>query len=148
MSTTYGLAASRTGGEIIPVRVNTAGLVEGAIVMWDSAQAKGSVKAPTGAGVVGLAGVLVGQIESGGTASGSEYQMQISGICPVLLDAGQTVTVGNKVIASDTDGSGKALGTTDQCDVLGTALQTLTAGSANDLIMVQLGIAYVGDNVP
>lgn len=148
MPTFIGLTAARTDGKTKMVRVNTTGLKEGAIVIHDSAQAGDSVKAPTGAGNTGIAGVLIDVLESAGTTSGSYYRIQQTGTCAVLLDAGQAVTVGGKVIISDTDGSCKALGTTDSCDILGVALQTLTAGSANDPIMVDLQIQFTGDTVP
>jgi hypothetical protein len=147
-ATFQGLSAYRTPGEIRQVIVNTSGLKEGAIVIWDSSAAGGSTKAPTGAGNTGIAGVLIDVLPSAGTTSGGLYNIQRSGVCPVLLDAGQSVTVGGKVIISDTDGSCKALGTTDSCDILGVALQTLTAGSANDLINVELQIQFSGDTVP
>lgn len=150
MSTPLGLSAARTANpdDIRNVLVATTGLKRGAVVIWDSSAIKNKVKAPTGAGNTGVAGVIIDELPSAGTTSGNYYNIQIRGKCPVLLDAGQAVTVGNKVIVSDTDGSVKAISTTDQCDVVGVALQTLTAGSANDPIEVELGIYYVGDNVP
>lgn len=148
MSTFYGLAASRSPGQIESVRINTTGLKQYAVVIWDSAQAGKSCKAPTAAGNTGVAGVIIDELDSSGTVSGSYYNIQKTGKCPVLLDAGQAVTVGGYLQVSDTDGSVKALGTTDQCDVVGKSCQTLTAGSANNPIMVDLNIFYVGDNVP
>lgn len=148
MSTPFGLSAARTSGKINAYIVNTAGLVEGSIVIADSSAIKGAVKAPTGTGNTGIVGVLVDVLPSGGTVSGSQYNVQSTGIVPVRLTAGQAVTVGGMVITSGTDGSCRALGTTDSCDVLGQTKQTLTAGSNNDLIMVELRIAFVGDNVP
>lgn len=150
MSTPYGLAAARTANpdDIRYVLCATSSLQRGAVVIWDSSAIKNKVKAPTGAGDTGVAGVIVDELPSTGTSAGSYYNIQIRGKCPVLLDAGQAVTVGGKVIISDTDGSVKAIGTTDSCDIVGRALQTLTAGSNNDLIEVELGIAFSGDTVP
>ncbi len=146
--TPFGLTAGRTPGTILPYIVNSAGLKEGAVVIFDSSAIKGAVKAPTASGNVGIAGVLVDVIESGGTTSGSTYNVQSTGIVPVLLGNGEAVTVGGKLQINDTDGSVKALGSTDSCDILGTTLQTLTAGSANDMIMVELRIQFTGDTVP
>ncbi len=148
MSTFYGLTAARTPGEIHARKVNTNSLKEGAIVIWDTSAAGNSVKAPTGAAGTGIAGVIVDVLDSAGTVSGSMYNVQSTGICPVLLGNGELVTVGDKVIVNDTDGSCKGLGTTDSCDILGTTLQTLTAGTNNDLVMVELRIQFTGDTAP
>lgn len=148
-TTVYGLAAARTPGEIIPVRVNTSSLKEGAVVIWDSAQAKNSVKAPTGAGCTGVAGVLVDVLDSAGTVSGQMYNIQRTGTCGVLLKTSEGVTVGGYLQVADTDGSVKALGSTDSCDVVGKTRQTLTASASGaDKIEVDLNIFYVGDNTP
>jgi hypothetical protein len=149
MAATFnGLTASRGPGEIRQMRVNTNSLKEGAVVIFDTAQIKGSAKAPTAAGNIPIAGVLVDVLTSDGTVSGSSYNVQYTGKCFVLLGNGEAVNAGDRLIINDTDGSVKAIGTTDSCGVLGTALQTLTAGAANEMIEVELGIYFSGDTVP
>ncbi len=146
--TPFGLAAARTRGKVEQVVINTSGLKEGAVVIWDSSVIKRNCKAPTASGNTGIAGVIVDVLDSSGTVSGSSYNIQRTGKCPVLLGNGEAVTVGGKLQINDTDGSVKALGSTDSCDILGVALQTLTAGSANDMIEVELQIQFTGDTVP
>lgn len=148
MSTIIGIASTRYAGNTRQFVINTAGLKEGAIVIHDSSAAGGKVKAPTGAGNSGIAGVIVNQQPAAGTAVGDSVDVQYDGVANVLLGTTLTVTDGGYVIINTTDGSCKALGSTDSCDVLGKTLLTRTAGAANELIPVQLGIFYVGDNVP
>ena len=148
MPTTFiGLSSTRFGGETKQVECNSSGLKEGAVVVWDSTNAGQLVKAPTGAGGTGVAGVICNAQVSGGTSVGDSVDVQFTGIANVLLDATEAVTVGQRVIVSDTDGSVKAA-TGDQVDYIGVALITKTAGSANELIPVALNIQYVGDAVP
>jgi hypothetical protein len=143
-----GLSATSLGVKARPMKCATAGLNEGAVVVYDSAVAGNQCKAPTGVGNTGIAGVIWGQQREGGTAAGDDVMVAYEGVVPTQLDAGQAVTVGGKVITSDTDGSVRALGTTDSCDILGVAEQTKTAGASNELINVRLQIQFTGDTVP
>ena len=149
MSDFIGLSSTRIGGETKQFSCNTAGLKEGAIVVHDTTAGKNNfVKAPGAAAATGIAGVIVNAQASGGTAVGDSVDVQYTGVANVLLDGTQAVTVGDKVIVSDTDGSCKGLGTTDSCDILGVTLITRTAGAANELIPVRLQIQFTGDTVP
>lgn len=136
-----GLSAAPQRDRLYRVQCNTTGLKEGACVVWDSTDALGSVKAPTAALNMGFAGVIADVLPAAGTTAGNFYNVQRTGVGYVLLDAGQAVTVGNMLVISDTDGSVRAYsdgGGDDNCDVIGKAMQTLTAGSNNDLILVDL----------
>lgn len=149
MSTTpLGLSAAPKKYFSRPMLCATAGLKEGAVVVHDSSAIKDKVKAPTAAGNTGVAGVIVGQQPAAGTSAGDTVEVAWFGIVPVMLDAGQAVTVGGKVQISDVDGSVKALGTTDSCDIVGVTEQTLAAGAANELIDVRLQLQFTGDTVP
>jgi len=149
MPTTFiGLSSTRFGGDTKQYQVNTASLKEGAVVIHDSSVAGQKVKAPTGAGNTGIAGVITNAQSASGTAVGDSVDVQYTGIANVLLKATEAVTVGGKVIIADTDGSVKALGTTDSCDILGVSLITKTAGAANEMIPVRLQIQFSGDTVP
>jgi hypothetical protein len=145
MSEFVGLAATMMAPRLKAYTLATAGLFRGAVVMRDSSAAGEKVKAPTGALVLGLCGVLVDEVDSGGTDANTVYNFAIQpgDIVPVLLDAGQAVTVGDKLVASDTDGSVKAYsdaGGDDNCTIIGFAEETRTAGAANELIKVRLAI--------
>jgi predicted RecA/RadA family phage recombinase len=143
-----GLSAASKGVKTRTMKCATAGLKEGAVVIHDSSADGNKVKAPTAAANTGIAGVIWGQQPSSGTSAGDDVEVAYEGIVPVQLDATEAVTVGGKVIISDTDGSVKALGTTDSCDILGVTEITKTAGAANELIPVRIQIQFVGDNVP
>ena len=149
MSTTaIGKAAAPRSYLSRVMRCATAGLKEGAVVIYDSAVALGQVKAPTSGGITGVAGVIVGQQPSAGCAANADVEVAYAGIVPVQLDATEAVTVGGKLQISDVDGSCKALGTTDSCDIVGVTQITQTAGAANELIQVLLQIQFTGDTVP
>src|ERR1041385_2708426 len=100
-----GYSSTRWSGESKQYKCNTSGLKEGAVMVYDTSVAGQLVKAPAGAGATGVAGVLINAQPSGGTAVGDSVDLQISGIANVLLKAGQTVNVGDKVVIGGTDGS-------------------------------------------
>lgn len=122
----------------IPQTVYSASLQGGAAVVFDSTN-KG-VKAPGGAAALGFAGLITNQQSSTGTASGDRVDLQIAGVGVGILDAGQSVTFGQELIISDTDGSlkGFALASNDDCSIVGYSLETKTAGAANESLLVQL----------
>lgn len=148
MSTFIGLSAARRDGEVTKYTCGTAGLKEGAVVIFDSSN-PGQVIAPGGAGATKVAGVIIDVLgTTGSTAVGDYVNVQRTGICNVLLDATVSCTYGDKLQVADTDGSVKPNTATDSCDIVGVALQTLTAGAANGMISVQLGIHFIGDFAP
>ena len=122
----------------LPYTVYSASLQGGAAVVFDSSNF--GVKAPAGAAALGFAGLIANQQSSSGTASGDRVDIQIAGIGVGILDAGQTVTYGQELIISDTDGSLKAYanGSNDDCSVVGYALESKTAGASNESLLVQL----------
>lgn len=143
MSDFIGLAATATGsGRTKAYTLATAGLFRGAVVMRDTSASGEKVKAPTGAAVLTVCGVLADEVDSGGTDASTVYNFwyQPGDIVPVLLDATVAVTVGDALVASDTDGSVKAYANAsmDDCTIIGYAEETRTAGAANELIKVKL----------
>lgn len=143
-TTQINLSSTRIDGHTKPYKCKSASLKQGAFVIHDSSDDANAVKAPTGAGGTGYAGVIT---NFGTTASGDTVDVQYDGIANVLLKATEAVTVGQRVVCAGTDGSVKAA-TGDQVDYLGTAQCTRTAGAANEMIQVLLNIQYVGDAVP
>lgn len=138
MTTFQGLSAAAKGFKSRPMKCNTAGLKEGAIVIYDTTVSGQQCKAPTGAGNTGIAGVIVGQQPAAGTAVGDTVEVAYEGFVPVQIGAGLTVTVGDKLITGATDGSAKTRGATVTCDVIGICEETLTAGTNNDLATVRI----------
>ena len=131
-----GTGATAVVPYTLPFICYSAGLLGGAAVVWDGTN--DGVKAPGGAEVVGFAGFITEQQTSSGTASGDRVSIQNAGIAVGLLDAGQSVTYGQRLVISDTDGSVKAYDDAgdDNCSIVGIALQTMTAGSNNDPLMI------------
>lgn len=116
----------------IPSTVYSASLQGGAAVVADATN-KGC-KAPGGAAAAAFMGLITNQQTSSGTTSGDRVDLQVSGVGIGLLKAGQSVTFGGEVVIAGTDGSFRAfaVGSDDDCSVLGISLATLTAGSNND----------------
>lgn len=141
MATNFqGLSVAPLRDKLYQANCNTAGLVEGAAVVHDTGVAGGRVKAPTGAAVSGFAGLITDILPSGGTVAGHDVNLQRTGRGMGLLKAGDSVNVGDRLVVAGTDGSLRAFndGVDANCDIVGKSLQTLTAGSNNDPILVDL----------
>lgn len=142
MSDFIGLAATTRAPRCYAYTLATAGLFRGAVVIRDSSASGEKVKAPTAAANLAACGVLADEVDSGGTDASTVYNFYCvpGDIVPVLLDAGQGVTVGDPLVVSDTDGSVKAYanGSMDDCTIVGYAEETRTAGANNELIKVRL----------
>lgn len=144
MPTTFqGLSGSPRNYRSRPMQCNTAGLVEGSVVIYDTSKSGQLVKAPTAAGNTGVAGVIVGQQATGGTAVGDLVEVAYEGIVPILLGTTQAVTVGDKLIVAGTDGSVKGRGASTGCDVIAVCEETRTAGANNELITGRIQLQLI-----
>ncbi len=146
MATSFiGLSSAAKGRErLYAYKCNTAGLKEGAVFMFDGSAAGQLVKAPTGAAVPGVAGVLADvQNAATGTVVGTDINLQKDGIGNVLLQHGQSCNQGDALVVADVDGSVRVLntGTDDGGDIVGYAEVTRTAGGgSNELIPARIEI--------
>ena len=138
MGTTFqGFAVAPRRDRLYPRTMNSAGLQEGAACVYDTGN---GVKAPTGAAVKGFAGLLADVQGSTGTISGTDANMQRTGIGMGLLQATQTVVVGTRLVIAGTDGSLRPFndGVDANCDIVGESESQLTAGAQNTAIAVNL----------
>jgi hypothetical protein len=133
-----GLAvAPRDRDVVYPTTINTAGLFEGAAVIYDTGN---QVKAPTGAKALGFAGLIADVTPPTGTVVGTDLNVQRNKIGMGLLQAGATATRGVGLVIAATDGSLRSFvdGTDTNCEIVGTSEITITAGATNIAIPVNL----------
>jgi hypothetical protein len=145
MATTFiGLSSAAKGRErLYAYKCNTAGLLEGAVFMFDGSVNGQLVKAPTGAAVAGVAGVLADVVNATtGTVVGTDINLQKDGVANVLLKAGEAVVAGDALVVAGTDGSVRKLntGTDDGADIVGYSEVARTAGATNELIPARVEI--------
>lgn len=144
MSTTFiGKSVPKGKGQApqYDYQLNTTGLKTGAALVYDSSADGGMLKAPAAAAAAGFAGLLTTEYQVGSASvAGQPCQVQRSGLCMGILDAGNAVTVGQALVISDTDGSLRpfAVATDDDCDIVGTSEQTLGSQGVNTPILVNL----------
>ena len=88
-----GLSSAAKGRErLYAYKCNTAGLKEGAVLMFDASAPGQLVKAPTGTAVKGVAGVLADVVNAAtGTVIGIDINLQKDGIGNVLIAAGEKI---------------------------------------------------------
>ncbi len=141
MATTFiGKSFAPKRDKVYAYQCNTASLKEGAAMVYDTSASGQLVKAPTGAAVLGFAGLVADVLGSSGTAVGIDINLQRTGIGMGLIATGITVTVGDELVIADTAGTLRsfALGSDDDCDIVGVCETTKTAGSATESILVNL----------
>ena len=138
-----GLSVAPKRDRLYQYKINTSSLKEGAAVVYDSSASGQLVKAPAAAAAAGFAGLIADVLPSGGTTAGLDVNLQRDGLGLGLLKAGEAVTVGQELVIAGTDGSLRAfaVGSDDDCDIVGRAEQTKTAGATNEAILVNLDSA-------
>ena len=138
--------APRGRDKLYPYQINTAGMKEGAFVVFDSTAAASMVKAPAGAAPKGVAGLIADvQNVTTGTVVGTDVNLQRDGIGLALLGAGLSVTEGAALVVAGTDGSVRAFvggGTDNDCDIVGYAEETKTAGAVAETLKIRVAITY------
>ena len=143
MATSWiGLAVAPKRDKLYAYQINTAGLKEGAVVVWDTGANGQLVKAPAAAAASGIAGIIADQLGSSGTVVGSDVNLQRDGIALVLLKNGQTVAAGDPLCVAGTDGSvRKAVNADSPCDIIGYSEVAHTAGATNEAIPARVNIS-------
>lgn len=129
MATTFiGKAFAPKRQRLYPATLNTAGLKEGAAVVFDTGN---GVKAPTGAATKGFAGVITDVMPTGGSTSGMDVNLQRDGEGLGILAAGVTCARGDKLVLANTSGHLRVYvhGTDADCDIVGEALMAVTGGA-------------------
>ena len=138
-----GLGMAPRRGKLYPYQINSAGLKEGAVVMFDASANGQLVKAPTGAAVAGVAGVIADVLNvTTGTVIGTDVNLQIDEIGMVILKNGLTVAPGDALVVAGTDGSVRKLDSTtdDGADIVGYSQVAKTAGATNEMILARIAI--------
>jgi len=142
-----GLAVASRRGPLYPATIVTSGMKEGAAVVYDTTNQNG-VKAPGAEKASGFAGLIADVQGSSGTAANSDVNLQRTGIGMGLLAASASCTRGVGLVIANTSGHlrGYVDGTDHQCDVVGTAEVTKTAGAGGaESIPVNLDAFFHAD---
>ncbi len=142
MSSFIGKGATSSSPKLFPYNCNTASLQQWAAVIYDSADAGNSVKAPTAANNAGWAGFLADAQPAAGTTAGVVYNFaRMPGEkVPVLLVASEAVTVGDPLCIANTSGHVRKwlLASDDDGTIVAFAEQTVTAGATAELIQARI----------
>lgn len=143
-----GLAAAPRGASrLFPARIQTSGLKQGAAVCYDTDPP--DVAAPSGDKATKFAGLIHNFPGAAGTVAGTDVELQRDGDGMGLLAASASCTRGVGLVIANNSGHlrGYVDGTDDQCDVVGTALVTKTAGAAAEAIPLNLdAFTHVGND--